>query len=265
MQGPSKSRRVIIMLPCREILFKSPKMAGGACSYPVLKKAPSGYWITWIQYTSPNNRRVYLHQVDNQGSPVGDVIPVTGDNLTPLNIPSLAVSDSSGNFVIAWRDSSSGDPGNILARQFNPDGSFFGNEYRVNSDSGIALAEGTGGGVRPQRPIVLHLDGLPYTLSSRRYLLQSHRIGGCPRCHSTTGTYATAVQPGRSAPQSLQFCHFGKIPITRFQPGSSDSLGHIRAAGKNPYQRRTSPPGNMRLSSMARKLFFGNLLAALGD
>jgi hypothetical protein len=113
---------------------------GGACSHPVLRKSPSGYWITWIQYASPNNRRVYLRQVNNLGSPVGNVIPITGAGLMSMGIPSLAVSASSGNFVIAWRDSSSGDPGDILARQFNADGSFYGDyAYRVNSDSGNAL------------------------------------------------------------------------------------------------------------------------------
>jgi hypothetical protein len=50
----------------------------------------------------------------------------------------LAISDSSNNFAIVWQDTRL-DSGDIVCRQFNPDGSFYGHEWRVNSDPVGAL------------------------------------------------------------------------------------------------------------------------------
>ncbi len=97
-------------------------------SKPVLEKSPSGYWLTWIY-----SAETYLAQFDADGNFSGTSDTISSAGADALGAPDLAVSGSSGNFAIVWQDARN-DSGDLYCRQFNPDGSFFGREYRVNSD-----------------------------------------------------------------------------------------------------------------------------------
>ncbi|MFH1733958.1 MAG: T9SS type A sorting domain-containing protein [bacterium] len=99
---------------------------------PVAEASPAGYWMLWATwddvYTTWN-----LLEIDSDGDPIGDPQPIlcwqTDDIVNPEK---LAVSES-GNFAVVWAEAYF-DDGDIFCRQFNPDGSLYGNIYQVNSD-----------------------------------------------------------------------------------------------------------------------------------
>ncbi len=112
---------------------------------PYIDKSPTGYWMSWIageyEYVVNDSSHIYLQELDSDGVPVSEpyqideeeAIPSFGPYYYSAGLADLAVSDSSGNFAICWQDERF-DEGDIFCRQFNPDGSFYGREYRVNSD-----------------------------------------------------------------------------------------------------------------------------------
>jgi hypothetical protein len=100
----------------------------GSNKAPILEKSNTGYLLTWRW-----SEQVRLLRIDSDGIPLSESQVIIGEDGIAQGDPGLAVSDSSGNFAICWQDSRN-DEGDIYCRQFNPDGNFFGNEYRVNSD-----------------------------------------------------------------------------------------------------------------------------------
>jgi len=107
---------------------------GDYCSTPVVSSSQNGFLMTWIQGNSaqPDNYEVFLCQLDIDGSINVEAMAVSDSLAVPINTPDLAVSET-GNFAVCWQDARF-DEGDIFCRQFNPDGSFYGYEYRVNSD-----------------------------------------------------------------------------------------------------------------------------------
>ncbi|MFH1735277.1 MAG: T9SS type A sorting domain-containing protein, partial [bacterium] len=97
----------------------------------LIETSPSGYWITWRGRVDDTQHR-YLQRLGQDGNPVGQWMVIDSTDADPTGKPDLAVS-SSGNFAVCWQDARF-DEGDIFCRQFNPDGSFYGREYRVNSD-----------------------------------------------------------------------------------------------------------------------------------
>jgi len=94
---------------------------------PSIEKSSLGYWLAWqFQY------QVKIYQLDSDGNFVDSIKIISSDDAIGAGNPAIAVS-SSDNFAVCWQDARN-DSGDIYCRQFNPDGSFFGNEYRVNSD-----------------------------------------------------------------------------------------------------------------------------------
>ncbi len=94
---------------------------------PCIEKASLGYWLTW-RYQD----QIKLYQLDSDCNLVDSIRIISADDAIGAGNPALAVS-ATGSFAVCWQDARN-DSGDIFCRQFNPDGSFFGNEYRVNSD-----------------------------------------------------------------------------------------------------------------------------------
>lgn len=104
--------------------------------YPLrLKNSLNGYWLVWVGVSS-----VCIQRMDTDGLPVGSPQVISAPDAICSGDPELAVSAITDNFAIVWQDARN-DSGDIYCRQFNPDGSFFGNEYRVNSDPVGVLQE----------------------------------------------------------------------------------------------------------------------------
>jgi len=100
---------------------------GHATDPPTLEKSPNGYQIVWRDY--PN----IMHQAfDSDGNMVGAPTIISDSTAIVAGVPDLAISET-GNFAVSWQDARF-DEGDIFCRQFNPDGSVYGYEYRVNSD-----------------------------------------------------------------------------------------------------------------------------------
>ncbi len=97
-------------------------------SIPDVEKSAVGYWITWLQ-----EGEIFLRSLDADGLFINDPVAITEVEAMPVSTSVIAVSDSSGNFAICWQDARF-DEGDIFCRQFNPDGTTYGEEYRVNSD-----------------------------------------------------------------------------------------------------------------------------------
>jgi len=117
---------------------------GSGTSIPVVKESPGGYIVSWIYgpFNDPDAIDVQFRILDSDGNIITDVIVADEEEAVPVsNLDAsmnpqshdMAVSDSSGNFAVCWQDARF-DEGDIFCRQFNPDGSFYGYEYRVNSD-----------------------------------------------------------------------------------------------------------------------------------
>jgi len=91
-----------------------------------------GYWVFWIY-----SDQIFLQTLMPNGSINGEIQSINSAAARPTAGLGTAFS-SSGNFAVVWQDTRM-DSGDIVCRQFNPDGSFFGNEWRVNSDPPGAL------------------------------------------------------------------------------------------------------------------------------
>jgi len=75
---------------------------------------------------------VIIQIVDTDGTPVGNHIVISDSLAEAVGEPYISVSET-GNFAVCWQDERF-DEGDIFCRQFNSDGSFYGSEYRINSD-----------------------------------------------------------------------------------------------------------------------------------
>ncbi len=111
-----------------DVLSSTSTIVSPTDSKPSLEKSSTGYWLTWIY-----SAETYLAQFDADGNFSGTSDTISSTGAESLGDPDLAVASSSGNFAIVWQDARN-DSGDLYCRQFNPDGSFFGREYRVNSD-----------------------------------------------------------------------------------------------------------------------------------
>jgi hypothetical protein len=94
---------------------------------PSLEKSENGYWLTWIGLDS-----LRLQQFDADANLIGEPDVISSDQALPTGDPDLAVS-TTGNFTVVWQDARD-DEGDIYYRKFNSDGSFFGEEFKVNND-----------------------------------------------------------------------------------------------------------------------------------
>jgi hypothetical protein len=112
---------------------------GNYCGSPVVGVSENQYWVTWNQGNSgdPESFQSFLQKLDADGNLIGDPTIISEPDAISTGDPNLAVSPT-GNFAIVWQDARD-DEGDIYCRKFNPDGSFFGEEFKVNSDPPGAL------------------------------------------------------------------------------------------------------------------------------
>jgi len=80
---------------------------------------------------------IYAQRYDSLGAPIGANFRVDDDAVGFMQIWSAICMDSSGNFVITWRDHRNWNE-DIYAQRYSPSGTPLGVNFKVNDDAGTA-------------------------------------------------------------------------------------------------------------------------------
>ncbi len=100
--------------------------------YPAVATDDSGnFIITWENTRNGwDNYDIYAQRYDSSGAPLGSNFRVNDDTGITEQKGSAVASDSSGNFVITWKDERNSNS-DIYAQRYNSDGSSEGSNYLV--------------------------------------------------------------------------------------------------------------------------------------
>ena len=112
--------------------------AGAEQYWPAIASSSSGNIVAvWHDYRN-GNWDIYAQRYNDNGSTIGENFKVNDDdgNANQLE-PAIAV-DSTGGFIIVWRDERNGNP-EIYAQRYSSDGSPIGQNFIINDDGGSAL------------------------------------------------------------------------------------------------------------------------------
>lgn len=115
---------------------------GAVYDAPAIIIDPAGVVTAiWLK-TSPNNSSgIFGQRFDRNGASIGPVFQISGQNTGEIysyayfNIIAIA-ADASGNFIVVWRDKRNGNA-DIYGQRFSADGTAFGENFKVNDDSGV--------------------------------------------------------------------------------------------------------------------------------
>jgi hypothetical protein len=103
---------------------------------PVIAMGNSGnFVIAWQDYRN-GNWDIYARRYSSLGSPLGNSFKVNCNSVSTKQYDPAIAMDGSGNLIITWTDTTSGD-WDIYARRYNPQGSP-DTCFRVNTDIGGA-------------------------------------------------------------------------------------------------------------------------------
>lgn len=97
--------------------------------------APSGDFVAvWASYPQDGSGwGIFGQRYASDGGATGSEFQINGDTNDFQQQPDVAV-DGTGNFVVAWR-SPDGDGQGVFARRFANDGTAFGGDFQVNTDT----------------------------------------------------------------------------------------------------------------------------------
>jgi hypothetical protein len=97
----------------------------------VASDSSGNFVVVWTSFTQDgSNRGVFAQRYASSGLPLGPEFRVNTYTTSFQDFPSVA-SDSSGNFVVAWR--SSAQNGGVFAQRYASSGLPLGPEFRVNT------------------------------------------------------------------------------------------------------------------------------------
>ncbi len=92
--------------------------------------------VAWVDYRN-SNRDIYAQRYDSSGNPLGVNFRVNDDLGTSSQYDSWVSMDSSGNFVVVWRDRRDGNY-NIYAQCYDSSGNPMLSNFKVNDDPGTS-------------------------------------------------------------------------------------------------------------------------------
>ncbi len=118
--------------------FKVNDDVGTASQYyhAISMNGSGNFVITWEDYRN-GNYDIYAQRYDSSGSPLGTNFKVNDDVGTAEQWSPAISLNGSGNFVITWEDSRSGNY-DIYAQRYDSSGSPLGSNFKVNDDTGTA-------------------------------------------------------------------------------------------------------------------------------
>lgn len=109
-------------------------VAGGSFDHVVAAARDGSFVVTWASYDHSRLRSdLMARRYDPQGVPRGDEFRVN-TSTTTFAIGSRVAMDDSGDFVIAWSETS-GSTRRLRARRFDAEGNGRGNEFQVNTST----------------------------------------------------------------------------------------------------------------------------------
>lgn len=112
----------------------TPTSDDDALEYPSVAKALDGsFVVAWQQFSdSTGSTDIFFQLYDAHGRTVGPVVQANDYTLAAAYKPAVAIS-ATGEFVITWTGSGSGDDSGIFAREFHAGGTPKANQFLVNS------------------------------------------------------------------------------------------------------------------------------------
>ena len=109
--------------------------------HPAVAIGPDGkFLVVWAGNGPDDPRGIWGRRYDSNGTALGAVFRINTHTLANQGRPDVDV-DSQGRFIVAWRSSagagSDTDLTSVAAQMLNPDGSFTGTEFQVNTITGL--------------------------------------------------------------------------------------------------------------------------------
>ena len=99
----------------------------------VAMKADGGFIVTWTSAGQDGSGTgVYARIFDALGSGASE-FRINQTTVGIQQAPAIGVDSSTGDFVIAWEGSGTGDADGIFARRFRANGTTYGGEFRINT------------------------------------------------------------------------------------------------------------------------------------
>lgn len=90
--------------------------------------------IVWTDNKN-GTKDIFARRIDSSGIPKGDIFQVNTTNGNDQYLPNVAINDN-GEFVVVWTtNGQDGDRMGVYARKYDANGSYQGNEFKVNTST----------------------------------------------------------------------------------------------------------------------------------